>query len=58
MHYNWTEVVRLLQIMTLYGIEASYVPLHSDDIIVITLDLGSALVSCSNNDIILVTGYN
>ena len=32
-------------------------PLHLDDIIVITLDLGSALVSC-NNDIILVTGYN
>ena len=42
---------------TLFGIEASYIPLHSDDIIVITLDLGSASVSCNNNNIILVMGY-
>ena len=44
----------LITSFILFGIEASYIPLHSDDIIVITLDLGSALV----NDIILVTGYN
>ena len=37
------EVVTLLPIFTLFGIEASYIPLHSDDIIVITLDLGSTL---------------
>ena len=56
MHYNWTEVVMLLQI-TLYGIDASHIQLHLEDIIFITLDLGCALVSC-NNDIILVMGYN
>ena len=32
-------------------------PLHSDDIIVTTLHLGSTSVLCNNNDIILVTGY-
>ena len=33
-------------------------PIYSDDIIVITLKLGFASVSCNNNDIILVPGYN
>ena len=33
-------------------------PVYSDDIIVITLDLGSASVSRNNHDIILVPGYN
>ena len=44
-----------LPVFTLFGIEASDIP---DDIIVITLNLGSALVSCNNNDITPVTGYN
>ena len=56
MYYNWMEVVTLLQIITLYGIEARYIPLHLDDIIIITLDLGYASVSCNNNDIIILIG--
>ena len=40
----------------LIGIEASYIPLLND-IIVITFDLGSTLVSFNSNDIILVMGY-
>ena len=43
---------------TLFGIEASYILLHSDGIIVMTLDLGSTSALCNNNYIILVTGYN
>ena len=43
---------------TLFGIEASYILLHLDDIIIVTLNLGSTPVSCNNNDIILVSGYN
>ena len=48
-----------LPISTLYGTYVSQLyPIYSDDVIVITLDLGSALVSCNNNDIILLPGYN
>ena len=39
-----------------WDIGQSY-PVYSDDIIVITLNLGSASVSCNNNDITLVLGY-
>ena len=42
----------------LIWLEASYIPLHSDDIIVITLDIGSSSISCNNIDIIIVLGYN
>ena len=50
-------VITLLPIFTLFDIEASYISLHSDNI-VITLDFGYALVSCNNNKFILVMGYN
>ena len=33
-------------------------PVYSDDIIVVTLNLGSVSVSCNNNNIILVPVYN
>ena len=38
------EVITWLPIFTLFGIEASYILLHSDDIIVITLHLDSTYV--------------
>ena len=54
---NQTGSYYIITNFTLFGIEASYIPLHLDSNIVFTLNLGSVLVSC-NNDIILVTEYN
>ena len=50
-YYIITDFNRIWDISQLY-------PIYLNDIIVITLDLGSALVLCNNNDIILVPGYN
>ena len=45
----------IITVFTLFGIEASYIPLHLDDISVITLNLSLASALCNNN-IILVAG--
>ena len=50
-YYVITDFDRIWDISQLY-------PVYSDDIVVITLNLSSALVSCNNNDIIPVPGYN
>ena len=51
------EVITQLPVFTLSMIEATVISCYSDYII-ITLNFHSASVSCNNNDIILVIGYN
>ena len=55
---NQTENYYVIANFNLFGIEVSYILSHSDNIIVITHNLGSASVLSNNNDIILVSGYN